>query len=137
MLRQLISYPKNIFRSLDLRSQISKQIMWIISKSHREIFFFLYIFAIHSSSRHKKRCQMSLRLFPYFDALYTNSERAKSRMYIAAIAQAAQLGQNFNEYAVSQDRHTLYNVYIQQFHALLKYLGEPFLRSLRLNNDRC
>jgi hypothetical protein len=39
--------------------------MWIISKGHRE-FFFLYIFAIHSSSRHEKRCQMSVRLFSLF-----------------------------------------------------------------------
>ena len=39
--------------------------MWIISKSHRE-FFFLYIFAIHSSSRHEKLCQMSVRLFSLF-----------------------------------------------------------------------
>ena len=56
---------KFFFRSLDLRSQISKRIMWIISKSHREFFFF-DIFAIHSSSRHEKRCQMSLRLFSLF-----------------------------------------------------------------------
>ena len=28
--------------------------------------FFLYIFAIHSSSRHEKRCQMSVRLFSLF-----------------------------------------------------------------------
>ena len=39
--------------------------MWIISKSHRENFFF-YIFAIHSSSRREKHCQMSLRLFSLF-----------------------------------------------------------------------
>ena len=37
----------------------------------KKIFF--DIFAIHSSSRHEKRCQLSLRLFPYFEALYTNS----------------------------------------------------------------
>ena len=66
MLSYLLSYPKNIFRSLDLRSQISKRIMWIISKSHREIFFFFDIFAIHSSSRREKRCQMSVRLFSLF-----------------------------------------------------------------------
>ena len=48
MLRNLISYPKNIFRSLDLRSQISKRIMWIISKSHREkIFFLIFLQSIH------------------------------------------------------------------------------------------
>ena len=29
-------------------------------------FFFFYIFAIHSSSRYEKRCQMSLRLFSLF-----------------------------------------------------------------------
>ena len=29
-------------------------------------FFFFYIFAIHSSSRHEKHCQMSLRLFSLF-----------------------------------------------------------------------
>ena len=41
--------------------------MWIISKSHREIFFFFFdIFAIHSSSRHEKRCQISVRLFSLF-----------------------------------------------------------------------
>ena len=28
--------------------------------------FFFYIFAIHSSSRHEKRCQMRLRLFSLF-----------------------------------------------------------------------
>ena len=39
--------------------------MWIISKSHREKFFF-DIFAIHSSSRHENCCQMSLRLFSLF-----------------------------------------------------------------------
>ena len=66
MLRQLISYPKIFFRSLDLRSQISKWIMWIISKSHREKKFFFDIFAIHSSTRHEKRCQMRLRLFSLF-----------------------------------------------------------------------
>ena len=66
MLRQLISYPKKIFRSLDLRSQISKRIMWIISKSHREKKFFFDIFAIHSSSRHEKCCQMNVRLFSLF-----------------------------------------------------------------------
>ena len=43
--------------------------MWIISKSHRD-FFFIYIFAIHSSSRHEKRCQMSLRLFSLISRLY-------------------------------------------------------------------
>merc|ERR1740129_2595189 len=40
--------------------------MWIISKSHRENFFFFYIFAIHSSSRYEKRCQMLQRLFSLF-----------------------------------------------------------------------
>ena len=43
----------------------SKRIMWIISKSHREIFF-LEIFAIQSSSRHEKRCQMCVRLICLF-----------------------------------------------------------------------
>ena len=65
MLRQLISYPKNIFRSLDLRSQISKRIMWIISKSHHEIFFF-DIIAIHLSSRHEKHFQICVGLFCLF-----------------------------------------------------------------------
>ena len=38
----------NLFRSLDLRSQISKQTTWIISKSHRENFFFLiFLQSIH------------------------------------------------------------------------------------------
>ena len=40
--------------------------MWIISKSHHEKKFFFDIFAIHSSNRHEKRCQMSLRLFSLF-----------------------------------------------------------------------
>ena len=40
--------------------------MWIISKSHREKNFFFDIFAIHSSSRHEKRCQISVRLFSLF-----------------------------------------------------------------------
>ena len=38
--------------------------MWIISKSHLDFFFF--IFAIHSSSTHEKRCQISVRLFSLF-----------------------------------------------------------------------
>ena len=60
-----MSYPKKNFRSLDLRSQISKRIMWIISKSHREKFFFLiFLQSIHR--RHEKRCQLSLRLFSLF-----------------------------------------------------------------------
>ena len=45
--------------------RISKRIMWIISKSHREKVFF-DIFAIYSSSRHEKCCQMSVRLFSLF-----------------------------------------------------------------------
>ena len=49
---------------------ISKGIMWIISKSHQEKKY--DIFAIHSSSRHEKRCQIR-DFFPYFEALYTNS----------------------------------------------------------------
>ena len=43
--------------------RISKRIMWIISKSHRENFFF-DIFAIHLSSRHEKGC-----FFAYWMAL--------------------------------------------------------------------
>ena len=35
--------------------------------------FFFDIFALHSSSRHKKCCQMSVRLFPYFKALVSSS----------------------------------------------------------------
>ena len=42
---------------------ISKRIMWIISKSHRENFFFLHFFVIHSSSRHEKHGRMSERIF--------------------------------------------------------------------------
>jgi hypothetical protein len=41
--------------------------MWIISKSH------LDIFAILSSSRHENRCQMLERIFAYFNALETHS----------------------------------------------------------------
>ena len=81
MLRQLISCPKKIFRSLDLRSQISKRIMWIISKSDREKIFFFYIFAIHSSSRHEKRCQISLRIFSLFrGSIYQQCQVGKSKM---------------------------------------------------------
>ena len=52
------------------------RIMWIISKSHRDFFiFFLLIFAISSSSRHEKRCQMLVRLFfGYFNTLETQSD---------------------------------------------------------------
>ena len=52
--------------------------MWIISKSHREKNFFFYIFAIHSSSRHEKHCQMFIRLFAYFNALKTNSDQQET-----------------------------------------------------------
>ena len=56
--------PK-VFSDLSSLSMcISKWIMWIISKSHCD--FFIYIFAIHSSSRHEKRCRMSVRLFCLF-----------------------------------------------------------------------
>ena len=46
--------------------RISKWIMWIISKSHREKNFFFDIFAIHLSSKYEKRCQMYVRLFCLF-----------------------------------------------------------------------
>ena len=73
MLRQLISYPKNFFRSLDLRSQISKRIMWIISKSHREKkFFLIFLQSIHQVDM-KNVVKFSSDFFPYFEALYTNS----------------------------------------------------------------
>ena len=46
-------------------------------------FFFFDIFAIHLSRRNEKRCQMSLRLFPYFEALYSNSVGVRQiRLYI-------------------------------------------------------
>ena len=45
---------------------ISKRIIWIISKIHRENLFFLHIFAIRSSSRHEKHCRMLVRLFCLF-----------------------------------------------------------------------
>ena len=45
---------------------MSKRIMWIISKSHREKYIYIYIFAIHSSSKHEKYCQMFVRLFCLF-----------------------------------------------------------------------
>ena len=47
-----------------LSSCISKQIMRIISKSHCEKE--IYIFAIHSSSRHEKGCRMSVNFFCLF-----------------------------------------------------------------------
>ena len=57
--------PK-LFSHLSGRSNcFSKWIMWIFSKSHRENFF-LEIFAIQSSSRHEKRCQMCVRLICLF-----------------------------------------------------------------------
>ena len=34
-------------------------------------FFFLHFFAIHSSSRHEKRCRMLKRIFACFNALET------------------------------------------------------------------
>ena len=73
MLRQLISYPKIFFRSLDLRSQISKRIMWIISKSHREkIFFLIFLQSIHQvDMKNVDKCASDF--FPYFETLYTNS----------------------------------------------------------------
>ena len=80
-----MSYPKIFFRSLDLRSQISKRIMWIISKSLREKFFF-DIFAIHSSSRHKKRCQISVRLFSLFPgSIYQQWKRSTNNLLILCI----------------------------------------------------
>ena len=51
--------------------RISKQIMWIISKSHREKKNFFDVFAIHSSSRHEKHCQMLQTFFGYFNTLET------------------------------------------------------------------
>ena len=48
------------------KSQISKRIMWIISKSHREKKIFFDIFAIHLTSRYEKRCRMLQRLFSLF-----------------------------------------------------------------------
>ena len=44
--------------------------MWIISKSHREKKNFFWYFCNHSSSRHEKRCQLSLRLFFPISRLY-------------------------------------------------------------------
>ena len=72
MLRQLISCPKNIFRSLDLRSQISDQKMWIISKSHREKkFFLIFLQSIHQvDMKNVVKCYKDF--FPYFKALKTN-----------------------------------------------------------------
>ena len=76
---------------------ISKWIMWIISKSHREFFSFFFIFAIHWSSRHEKCCQMSVRLFSLFQGsrnqqwndMKINSQE-NSNMF-------TQLKQSFNE----------------------------------------
>ena len=60
MLRNLISYPKYIFRLI--RPVLDKV---DLKKSHNEIFS-LNFFAIHSSSRHEKRCQMLERIFCLF-----------------------------------------------------------------------
>ena len=76
MLRWLISYPKNVFRSLDLRSQISKRIMWIISKSHRKFFFLIFLQSIHQVDM-KNVVKWASDFFPYFEALYTNSDTVK------------------------------------------------------------
>ena len=51
---------------------ISKGIKWILKKPLRILF--LHIFAIHSSSRHEKRCQMLETLFGYFNALKTHGD---------------------------------------------------------------
>ena len=82
MLRQLISYPKNFFRSLDLRSQISKRIMWIISKSHREkFFFFIFLQFIHQVDM-KNIVECQKEFFAYFNALETYGETSKSVLLV-------------------------------------------------------
>ena len=58
----------------DTTQQSENSHMWIISKSHREFIFYFFIFAIHLSSRHEKRCQMSVRLFSLFQGSIYNSE---------------------------------------------------------------
>ena len=61
-----MSYPKNFFQIS--RSQISDlktdNVDYLKKPPWKKNFF--DIFAIHSSSRHKKRCQMSVRLFSLF-----------------------------------------------------------------------
>ena len=77
MLRQLISHPKNIFGFIRPSMCISKQIKWILKKAI-VIKKCLHIFAIHSSSRHEKRCTScscgyipDIRFKAYMAKLYT------------------------------------------------------------------
>ena len=53
---------------------ISKRIKWILKKSHREKFFFLiFLQSIHQVDI-KNVVKLASDFFPYFEALYTNSD---------------------------------------------------------------
>ena len=61
--------------------------MWIISKSHREIFFFLiFLQSIHQVDM-KNVVKWAEDFFPYFEALYTNSVWKDSIINIVVIFQ--------------------------------------------------
>ena len=66
MLRQLISYPKNIFRFIRPVHVHLKTDKVDLKKKPPRKFFFLHFFTIHSSSRHEKCCQMLERIFSLF-----------------------------------------------------------------------
>ena len=66
MLRYLISYPKNIFRFIRPVHVHLKTDKVDFKKKPPRFFFFLHFFAIHSSSRHEKCCQMLERVFCLF-----------------------------------------------------------------------
>ena len=59
-------YPKSIFRLIRPVHVHLKTDKVDLKKSHYEKKFFLNIFAIHSSSRHEKRCRMLGRIFCLF-----------------------------------------------------------------------
>ena len=66
MLRQFMRCPKSIFRFIrPVHAQLKTDNVDYLKKPPWKKFF-LYIFAIHLSSRYEKRCQMCVRLFCLF-----------------------------------------------------------------------
>ena len=66
MLRQLISYPKTIFRFIrPVHVHLKTDKVDLKKKTPRKNNF-LKFFVIHSSSRHEKRCRMLERIFCLF-----------------------------------------------------------------------
>ena len=74
MLRQLISYPKTIFRFIRPSMCISKRIMWIISKSHFEIIFFCIFLQSTYQVDMKNVVDYQREFFAYFNAVETRGE---------------------------------------------------------------